>query len=39
MELITLLLTPLLTLLLTSPELLIALESEVKALLTAGEVV
>jgi len=38
-ELITLLLTPLLTLLLTNPELLTAFESEVKALLTAGDVV
>ncbi|MHA1883157.1 MAG: hypothetical protein ACTSUO_08935 [Candidatus Thorarchaeota archaeon] len=38
-ELTTLLLTPLLTLLLTNPELFTALESEVKALLTAGDVV
>ena len=38
-ELTTLLLTPLLTLLLTNPELLTAFESEVKALLTAGDVV
>ena len=40
-ELATLLLTPLLTLLLTltNPELLTAFESEVKALLTAGDVV
>ena len=38
-ELTILLLTPLLTLLLTNPELLTAFESEVKVLLTAGDVV
>jgi len=38
-ELTTLLLTPLLTLLLTSPELFTAFESEVKPLLTTGDVV
>ena len=38
-ELMILLLIPPLTLLLTNPELLTALESEVKALLTAGDVV
>ena len=38
-ELTALLLTPLLTLLLTNPELLTAFENEVKTLLTAGDVV